>query len=164
MEQPKKKGLPTWAVVLIVLAVAGPVVLGILSALAIYGVRKYIQTAKVAEASAALQAFGTGMVACGEKQGTLPPTTAKVPAAVPAAAKYQSAPGDWADEGFTCASFALGTPQYFQYQWVQASSSQGVLRALADLNGDGTVEEAYEVAVTCNGGRCTASAPAQAAP
>lgn len=161
MEQAKKKGLPTWAVVLIVLGVGAVVGLPVLSALAIYGVRKYMRTAKVAEATASLQAWGTGMVGCGEKEGSLPPSSAAVPAALASvgAMKYQSAANDWADTGFSCAGFAMSGPQYFQYQWVQESASKGALRALGDLDGDGAPEEAYEVTVSCVGGRCSASAP-----
>jgi hypothetical protein len=68
-QETKKKGLPTWAIVLIVLAVGGPVVLGIVSALAIYGVRKYIGNAKRAEATNVLAYWSRGMVACAEKDG-----------------------------------------------------------------------------------------------
>lgn len=161
MEQAKKKGLPTWAVVLIVLGAFAVVGLPILSALAIYGVRKYMRAAKSAEATAALGSFSSGMVGCGEKQGALPPSTAAVPASLAAVSgmKYQSAPNDWADVGFTCAGFSLATPQYFQYQWVQESESKGALRAQADLDGDGAPEESFEATVTCAGGRCTTTAP-----
>ena len=79
MNEPnKKKGLPTWVIVLIVVVVAGPIVLGIFSALAIYGVRKDMMNAKRAEATAVLTSWSKGMVACGEKDG-LPPTSTQVP-------------------------------------------------------------------------------------
>jgi len=163
MNQPaKKKGLPTWAIVLIVIAAAAPVVLGIVSALAIYGVRKYMVEAKRAEAVSVLGQWSKGMVACGEKDG-LPVTSPAVPASLSAVAakKYQSTASEWSDPAFACARFSLTEPQYFQYQWQQLSASEGNLVARADFDGDGTAEEHAEVHVTCQIGRCTASPAAK---
>lgn len=157
-EPTKKKGLPTWAIVLIVVVVAGPIVLGIFSALAIYGVRKYMMNAKRAEATAVLTSWSKGMVACGEKAG-LPPSSAQVPASLEAVSgkKYMSAPSDWSDAAFVCGGLSMTQPQYFTYQWVQASPSEGSLLAQADFNGDGIAEERTEVRISCSAGRCTAS-------
>jgi hypothetical protein len=157
-EPTKKKGLPTWVIVLIVVAVSVPLVVGIFSGLAIYGVRKYIMNAKRAEAANVLRYWGKGMVSCGEKDG-LPLTSPPVPASLAAVAgkKYQSAIGEWSDPAFVCAGFSMSDPQYFQYQWVQASPSEGNMVAQADLDGDGTVDERVEVRVLCSAGRCAAS-------
>jgi hypothetical protein len=159
MNEPnKKKGLPTWAIVLIVIAVAGPVALGIFSALAIYGVRKYIGNAKRAEATAVLTSWSKGMLACADKAG-LPPTSAQVPATLAAVSgkKYQSMAAEWSDAAFVCGGLSMSDPQYFQYQWVQASPSEGSMLALADLDGDGSAEERFEIRIMCSAGRCTAS-------
>jgi type IV pilus assembly protein PilA len=154
----KKKGLPTWAIVLIVIAVAAPIVIGIFSALAIYGVRKYIMNAKRAEATHVLTSWSKGMVACGEKAG-LPGTSPQVPASLAdvAGMKYQSVAAEWSDPAFACAGLAMSDPQYFQYQWVQTAASEGSLLAQADLDGDGSVDQRVEVRISCTAGRCTAS-------
>jgi Tfp pilus assembly major pilin PilA len=160
MNEPnKKKGLPTWVIVLIVVVVAGPIVLGIFSALAIYGVRKYMMNAKRAEATAVLTSWSKGMVACGEKDG-LPPTSTQVPASLAAISgkKYQSAAAEWSDAAFVCSGLSMSDPQYFQYQWVQASPADGSMVAQADLDGDGAVDQRVEVRISCVAGRCTASA------
>lgn len=160
MNEPnKKKGLPTWVIVLIVVVVAGPIVLGIFSALAIYGVRKYMVNAKRAEATNTLTHWSKGMVACGEKDG-LPATSRQVPESLSAVSgrKYQSVAAEWSDAAFVCGGLAMSDPQYFQYQWVQASPSEGSLVALADLNGDGSPDERVEIRISCSAGRCTASA------
>ena len=156
----KKKGMPTWVIVLIVAVVAGPVVIGVFSAVAIFGVRKYIQNAKQAEAKAALAVWSKGLAACGEKQGALPPSTRAVPAELSSvqAKKYQSVADEWAEPGFACAGFSMPGPQYFQYQWQQTSANEGVAHALADLNGDGTPELSMQARVSCAAGRCTAEA------
>jgi hypothetical protein len=65
---------------------------------------------------------------------------------------------EWSDPAFVCPGFALSTPQYFQYQWLQESPAAGTLVALADLDGDGSPEQRVEVRVTCAAGRCAASA------
>lgn len=159
-EAPKKKGMPTWLIVLIVVLAGGPVVLGVVSALAIYGVRKYMVNAKRAEATLALAAWSKGLVACAEKDG-LPLTSPAVPESLGSVSgmKYQSVPAEWSVPAFSCAGFMQTQPQYFQYQWLQQSPAEGKLVALADLNGDGTADEHFEVRVTCSAGRCTASAP-----
>jgi tRNA-binding EMAP/Myf-like protein len=165
MNEPKKKGLPTWAIVLIVVAVGGPFVLGVFSALAIYGVRKYMVSAKRAEATNVLGVWSKGMLACAEKDG-LPLSSPAVPASLSsvAARKYQSVASEWSDPAFVCAGFSMADPQFFQYQWQQESPAAGNLVALADFDGDGTAEQRLEVRITCAGGRCAASAPPAAAP
>lgn len=157
-EPTKKKGLPTWVIVLIVVAAAAPVVLGIFSAVAIFGVRKYMQSAKRAEATHVLGTWSKGMIACAEKDG-LPLSSPAVPAALSAVAgvKYQSAVSDWSDPAFVCAGFAMADPQYFQYQWLQRSPTEGDMVALADLDADGSPEERVEVHIACAAGHCAAS-------
>jgi type IV pilus assembly protein PilA len=156
----KKKGLPTWAIVLIVVAVAGPFVIGTLAAFAIYGVRKYVAEAKRQEAVQMLTTWSQGMIGCGEREGRLPPSSRPVPATLDQVSgkKYQSGAADWVDTAYTCASFNLRDPQYFQYQWEQTSDTEGVMRAVADLDADGRADQAFEARVTCSAGRCTASA------
>jgi len=157
-EPTKRKGLPTWVIVLIVLVVAAPVLLGIFSAVAIFGLRKYMQSAKRAEATHVLGAWSKGMVTCAEKDG-LPLTSPAVPATLSSVSgmKYQSAASDWSDPAFVCAGFAMSEPQYFQYQWLQRSPSEGDMVALADLDADGNPEERFEVHIACTAGHCAAS-------
>ena len=156
----KKKGLPTWVIVLIVLAVGAPFIIGILAAFAIYGVRKYMVEAKSGEAIHMLTTWGQGMAGCGEKEG-LPPTSAPVPATLDRVSgrKYQSAASDWLDAAHTCASFSIADPQYFQYRWERTGEAEGVLRAVGDLNADGQPDPIFEARVSCSAGRCSATAP-----
>jgi len=159
MNEPKKKtGLPTWLIVLIVVLAGAPFVIGIFSAIAIFGVRKYILNAKRAEAAQVLDRWSKGMIACGEKDG-LPLSSPAVPGSLASVAgkKYQSAASEWSDPAFVCAGFSLTEPQYFQYQWQQVSPAEGNLVGLADFDGDGTAEQRMEVRVTCAAGRCTAA-------
>jgi hypothetical protein len=159
MSEPvKKKALPAWAVVLIVLAAGTPVAIGIFSAVAIFGLRKYMLHAKRAEATSALTTWGGGLIACAMRDG-LPLTSPAVPASLTQVSgkKYQSAASEWSDPAFSCAGFSLSTPQYFQYQWVQLSPAEGDLIALGDLDGDGSAEERLSVHIACSSKHCTAS-------
>src|SRR6185295_19068671 len=128
----------------------------------IYGLRKYLIEAKEAEAEAALAAFASGLIRCGSAArpggASLPPTARPVPADLSSISgmKYQSDPADWQDEAYVCAGFAPSAPQYVQFQWVRESSSAGLVRAVADLDGDATPDFTFEQEVSC-------PAPAQCA-
>lgn len=131
-------------------------IVGVFASLAIYGVRRYMVRSKQAEALAMTRVLGRGVAGCGEP---LPPTSSPVPATPPAGKKYMSRLSDWEQPAFKCAHFAVSTPQYFSYQWVRASDTQGSVVALADLDGDGTPEQRIEVAVQCSAGTCSAAQP-----
>jgi type IV pilus assembly protein PilA len=143
---PKKSGIPVWAIVLIVVAVGAVPVIGIMSTLAIYGVRRYLVQAKTAEGRAGVMVLAQGVAACGNG-GRLPPSTAAVPATVPVSRKYQSSPSDWNDSAFACARFSISTPQYFQYRWTARTPTEGVASAVADF-GSGPVTLEVDVACT----------------
>lgn len=136
MPQPMPKSYGwVWAV----LAVAAIPLLGIFAVVGVYGVRKYIGNAKSMEARntvtqiatlAAKQYNETGKL-CRSASHPVPDNTWSI-----AAHKYQSSPQDWADAGFGCFGFALGTPQYFQYDYQSDGHSFSVI-AHGDFNGDG---------------------------
>lgn len=159
MEQPKK-GTPVWVWILALIPVA-VMFLGVVSALAIYGVRKYMTSAKQAEARAALVTWGDGLAKCGQRAGRLPPSTLPVPSDISAVAgkKYQSAAGEWAEQAHTCAGFTMTTPQYFQYRWELRAENAGVLHAVADLDGDALPDSQLDLDVTCGGGKCERGVP-----
>jgi hypothetical protein len=159
MEQ-AKKGVPAWIWFLALLPVAFAM-LGVLSALAIYGVRKYMVNAKEAEAQAALIAWGDGLATCGEREGRLPQSALPVPGnpLLVMGKKYQSGASDWSEPAHVCAGFSLSAPQYFQYGWEQRSETRGVARATADLTGDGTTDAEFELEVTCGAGKCARGVP-----
>jgi type IV pilus assembly protein PilA len=156
----KKAGMPTWVVVV---AVSGALLIvfgGVLSALAIYGVRKYIANAKVAEAQGALgaigvdaqQAFERGVTTAKGEQlhRVCPSASSSVPASVASVKgmKYLSGAGEWdvdraRNAGFACLGFSMTTPQYFMYSYhAHGSSKPGdgfTAEAVADLAGDGNL-------------------------
>lgn len=162
MGEAVKKGLPWWVWVLIVLGASVPV-LGVFSAMAIYGVRKYVISAKTAEAQHVVPTLASAIARCASSG--LPASSQAVPSMVPSAAKYMSAPTDWSSqEAFRCASFSLTQPQYFSYQWVLESPSRGSVVALADLDGDGTVEVRFEQTVECAGASGCTPGPLRGGP
>jgi type IV pilus assembly protein PilA len=135
-------------------------IIGILSVLAIYGVRKYLANAKTAEARNSLgqiakdaataverEKGNTAILGAGSASLLMRQfcaTSTKVPTTVPAGQKYQSQTSDWkagdATTGWTCLKFSMEEPQYYQYYYsaVGTDSNSGgfVAYAYGDLNGD----------------------------
>jgi len=139
-------------------------IVGVLAALAIYGVRKYLLNAKTAEVRNAVgqmakdakaayerESMASGVLAGGATAGvsnnlcisaskSVPDVVAKV-----AGRKFQSDPADWAvdlgtpGKGFGCLRFSISDPQYYLYNYVGTAGSAGsfVASGIGDLNGDG---------------------------
>lgn len=142
--------------------VAAVTVLGTLSALAVYGVRSYLASAKTAEAKNSVGAITRGAIGAYEREQSngghaLCKSATPVPAAVPSGAKYQpdTAPGkdyETGDEttGWKCLKYTMTTPSYFKYEYRQGGSYKCPARggtdpgpngfevsAEGDLDGDG---------------------------
>jgi type IV pilus assembly protein PilA len=140
-------------------------IVGVLAALAIYGVRKYLLNSKTAEvrnavgqmakdaktafekesmASDVLKAGGVAGVSnnlCASATNSVPAGKASI-----AGQKYQSAPSEWEVDaatkpptGFSCLHFSLSDPQYYMYDYKGTVGTAGAFQAIGmgDLNGDG---------------------------
>jgi len=142
-------------------------IVGILSVLAVYGVRKYIASSKTAEVRNSLGRMGnaasiayekelmaTNMLAPGTSAGLSRTMCAKATQTVPPnvsliqGKKYQSSAGDWnvdaaSHAGFNCLHFTIDQPQYYMYGYnVSGSASPGdsfTATGNGDLNGDGVL-------------------------
>jgi type IV pilus assembly protein PilA len=143
-------------------------IVGVLAALAIYGVRKYIANAKTAEARNSLGQIGKDAASAYAREGMAgavlsPGSTAdisnklcdKASKPVPdnknkiQGMKYQSDPTEWAVDaatprtGFACLKFSMTDPQYYMYTYDSngKGDTTGYFNAIAngDLNGDGTL-------------------------
>jgi type IV pilus assembly protein PilA len=136
-------------------------IIGVLSTLAIQGVRRYLANAKTAEARNALGVLakaatssydresgdtalinlGSASAAvthqfCATAGNTVPLAKASI-----AGKKYQSTPGDWSGDGTTgwrCLRFSIDTPQAFMYGY-DGTATTFTATANGDLNGDGTL-------------------------
>ncbi len=148
----KRSRLPWWGWLLIGAALAVPAC-GVMAALGIYGVRKYLVNAKSAEARAALPQFARAIVSCAKTAGALPPTSAAVPADLSSISgtKYQSTLEEWQSGAtLSCAGFRMTGPQYFQYRWVRLSAAHGYVEAVADLDGNGIADQPLRQQVRCS--------------
>jgi type IV pilus assembly protein PilA len=136
-------------------------IIGVLAALAIYGVRKYLSNAKTAEARMSLGRIAKDAQVAYEKENvttgkidlgasadishSLCPDAPPVPTDVADISnkKYQSSPVDWNAGGWTCLKFTMSDPQYFQYEYdvTQAGAAAALndsfsAEAHGDLDGD----------------------------
>jgi len=147
-------------------------IVGILAALAIYGVRKYMASAKSAEAKNSLgqlskdassaynrEHMAAAILANGSSAGVSNAICKAAAATVPATAagvkgsKYQSAATEWdaadKDTGWSCLKFSMAEPQYYRYSyttsvWTGADGDKYEAKAFGDLDGDGT-ESTFEM-------------------
>jgi type IV pilus assembly protein PilA len=134
-------------------------IIGVLAALAIYGVRKYVMNAKTAEARGAVARIGkdattafarpkmagTVLALGGSAEGSfaLCGSATSVPSgkAKIKGAKYQSNPTEWTagsmSAGWQCLKFSMDDPQYFMYNYT-ADVSAGTFSASGqgDLDAD----------------------------
>lgn len=142
-------------------------IVGILAALAIYGVRKYMANAKTAEAKNSLgqlakdasnafnrEKMAAGVLSAGVSTGVANTLCGSAAATVPSAAagvegkKYQSAQSEWDNDsqyaGWACLKFSMAEPQYYRYGYT-ASGTTGAngetftATAQGDLDGDTVV-------------------------
>jgi len=141
-------------------------IIGVLAAMAIYGVRRYLLNSKTAEARSAIGRIAKDATAAFERERTastlLQPGEASEKAShrvcesaddkVPATAaeiqgkKYQSAASEWKagtqDKGWQCLKFSMTEPQYYMYGYQAADVGTGddtfSATAEGDLDGNGT--------------------------
>ena len=124
-------------------------IIGVLAALAIYGVRRYLASAKTSEAKNTIGAISRNAQAAFERENapaeelaegatsanashTLCASAVAVPATVPAGKKYQPTTTNNTDfdkgdmtSGWKCLKFSMSQPIYYQYQYTKDSIATG---------------------------------------
>jgi type IV pilus assembly protein PilA len=143
-------------------------IIGILAALAIYGVKHYITNAKTAEARNSIGQMGKDAITAYSREGmaatvlALGNSTAvsnrlcsssshTVPAALSsvAAKKYQSSPSEWSEgtsdtsqyDGWNCVKFSMNDPQYYMYGYTgPATASAGADQAVFTCTAQGDLD------------------------
>jgi type IV pilus assembly protein PilA len=143
-------------------------IIGILAALAIYGVKKYLTNAKTSEAKVNLGRLGKDAVSAFEREtmtaqlATAGQATAAVhrlcdsatavPSTVPAGTKIQPNPADWGGgtttQGWACLKFSINSPLYYQYNYTATSPADPTAAAFTatatgDLNGNTTAGDPW---------------------
>jgi len=162
-------------------------IVGLLAALAIYGVRKYMTNAKTTEARNALGQISKGAQISWDRELTaaedlepgakseesgrkLCPDAPAVPTDTnfpKGGEKYQSAEGDWqgeGNEGWECLRFSMRGPQYYQYEYTHEGDTTSTgFEAIArgDLDGDDETSEFKIVGMVREDGTLTVSTSIQ---
>lgn len=121
-----------------VIAIVALPVLGVVAALSIYGVRRYIGSPRNAEAKYTIGAISRAAAAAYERDGKLCDSAGPIPTTPPSGRKHQSTPTDW--NGFTCLKFSMSTPKYYQYTYTRTGDSF-VVTARGDVDADGIFSE-----------------------
>jgi type IV pilus assembly protein PilA len=149
-------------------------IIGILAALAIYGVKKYLTNAKTGEAKNNLgrlakdgvsaferETMDSTLLGAGENTETVHKWCAAAAARVPGedkvtgGKKAQPDPDAWkagsTTEGWKCLKFSLNDPVYYSYGYAAdtptatpADNAGFIASAKADLDGDGSVGEEWQ--------------------
>lgn len=149
----KSNGLPAGLMVVIVLVLIVPI-LGIVAALGIYGVRRYLQSAKTSEAKNTVgivvraQESAFERTRAEEGRGRLCEASKPVPASASSVSgrKYLPSAGDFdSDAGWKCLRFTIATPIYYQYGHYRSGFASDLaagdnafeVRAHGDLDADG---------------------------
>lgn len=145
---------------------------GVLPAVGIYGVRRYLARSKSSEAKNTIGAIARGAAAAFERETvggghTLCKSAAPVPSVVPSGKKYQPNTAEGSDfetgddaGGWRCLKFAMTQPHYYQYGYSVGGPYKGPAVggpdpgpngfeawAVGDLDGDG-VTSLYTVTGT----------------
>jgi len=120
--------------------------LGMLAALSVYGVKKYLVATKTAEARAAIAAIAKNYTGYLSENANKPGAKLKlvsfpaVPKKIPSGEKYQSTAGEW--KAWEPLRFSFPGPQYYQYEVRAAKDGKSAdIIARGDLNGDGKNSE-----------------------
>jgi type IV pilus assembly protein PilA len=172
---PRPKGIPGWLIAVIALIVSSVTILPIGAALAIYSIRRYLASAKSAEAKNTIGAIARNAAAAyerdpvdGSKRHALCASAQPVPSIVPRGMKYVPSrlagmdfdQGD-AATGWKCLRFSIASPTYYQYHynagggWIAPTNAPGPdgfeAAAQGDLNADGHLSTFSRTGVVTGG-------------
>jgi len=173
---PPQKKTSGCLIAIIVLVAVGVPMLGVMAALGIYGMKKYISAAKSAEAKntigaitrAAVASYERDTMIAGKPAHRLCSSAIPVPRAVPKGMKYQPSTAAGADfdngsptAGWPCLRFSMSSPMYYQYHyqqgsgWVAPSIAPGPdgfeAAAQGDLDGNGVNSKFARTGKVVNG-------------
>ncbi|WP_437668771.1 hypothetical protein [Sorangium sp. So ce131] len=116
--------------------------LGTLAALGVHGVRKYLASAKAAEAKTNVSSIATLLAAhvlsMPPAKRRMPASAPPTPSAVPSGTKHIPTEQDWSHPTWKALRFDVREPSYYSYEILTAKDGRSaVVRATGDLDADG---------------------------
>jgi hypothetical protein len=130
---------------------------GTLSSVAIYAVRRYLMTSKVNEAKSTVSAIARDLaaymemeVAKGKRPSRFPPSAPATPTRVPSGDKFTPNASTWSHPTWKAIHFEMGSPMRYSYEIITSKDGRtATVRAHGDLDGNGKLST-IERAVTLN--------------
>ncbi len=130
---------------------------GTLSAVGIYAVRRYLIQAKLAEAKNTVGAIARNLAvymegedAKGKRPTRFPPSAPPTPAKVPAGAKFKPDASTWSHPTWKALHFEMEMPMYYSYEIITSKDGRSAtVRAHGDLDGNGKLST-IELTLTLN--------------
>lgn len=128
-------------------------IIGVLAALAIYGVARYLKHSKTAEATRNLGSMETGSKNSYQQESTSDGISfshkfcdgaGPTPLTAPKASKTKVPSGDWTAAGWECLKFSVNEPQFYSYKYASSGTGTGAkytATANGDLDGNGATSK-----------------------
>lgn len=137
-------------------AEAQAALVGTLSAVSIYAVRRYLAQAKLAEAKNTVGAISRGLIAYmemesanGKRPTRFPSSAPATPAKAPSGTKFVPDESTWSHPTWKALRFEMTMPMYYSYEVSVAKDGKtATVRAHGDLDGDGklsTIEQTLTI-------------------
>ncbi len=119
------------------------------------GQGRFVNGSVAVEGRIKVAEISRGIVGCmvRDRATDLPPSARSVPEDITATHGdgYTSTAADWDQPVYRCAGFSIQGPQRYRYTWRRDSADEGLVRADADRDGDGTPETVFEMPIRCQG-------------
>lgn len=130
-------------------------IIGILAAVALPTFTEFLSKSRKVEAKLTIDKITKNIRVHAMLKHAFPPSAATMPPVPACAGGTDKAPAAsasvWEAAGWKALDFHIDEPTYYQYEWVQTGALQGLVKATADFDCDGTPSETVAVVELIDG-------------